>query len=387
MIIQVENNLDKLSTTLYSFTSSNLSAGGTVIPVKNINSFTNQYAVQIGKTGEEQTEILVVSGAPSGTSFNTSGTMRFDHPIDTPVYSIHYDKIIFKRSVDGTAGTATALTGGTISITPDSLYTNYNDEQGLSGYAYKTQFYNSANFDVSSESDWFTPGGPTFYSLSKIRERIKNRLYNSGYLKSDDVIDDWINEWLEEMNTAAIKVNKDYLMGTTSVSFGTSGLGTITASDFMYPRKIEVTYDGVNYENSYQINVNEYSRSDIFSSNSPRHSWEGDTRIRFLPTGVVGTAEIIYSKGEPILEDETDELPYPMRRYSRSFINYGLHCAYEYDQKIDMSETNYNKAQKVKNDFINEISPRDQTSAHYINITDSLSGMNDDALLDTDYIF
>lgn len=385
MIIQIENNLDRLSSTLYSFTGNNISAGGTTIPVKNINSFRNLYAIQIGKTGEEQAEVLIVSGTPSGTSVNTSGTIRFDHPIDTPIYSIHYDQIIIKRSTTGTAGSAISLSGGTINITPDSLYTNYNDEYGSASYAYKTQFYNSLSSDVSSESDWFTPGGPSFYSLSKIRERVRSRLYNSSYIKDDSIIDDWINEWLEEMNTAAVKVNKDYLLGSTSIAFGTSGLGTVTASDFMYPRKIEITTDGVNFVKSTKINVNEYDRNDTFSSNAPRHSWEGDTIVRFLPTGVAGTAEMIYSKGEAVLEDETDELPYPMRRYSRSFVNYALHCAYENDQKMDLSETNYSKAQKVKNDFINEISPRDQTGPQFIEMNDSLTGLQDDVTLATDY--
>lgn len=377
MIISQDNNLDTLSQ--FSNLSSNIVTGGTAHPVKNISVFDSGWAFQLGRTGEQQTEI-VAAGTPSGTVI-TSGTIVYNHPQDTPVYNIHFDKIIFKRSTTGTAGVATAITNGTISITPSALQTEFDDTTGLTTYAYKTQYYNSVSGDVSSESDWIIPGGPTFYSLQKIRSRIKGRLYSTGYIGTDDVIDDWINEWLEEMNTAAIKVNKDYLLGTTSVSFGTAGLGTITASDFMYPRKFEVTYDGTNYGTASKININEYDDSTTFGSFAPMYSWQGDTLFQVLPKGVGGTARITYSKGEAIFDNETDELPYPMRRYSRSFVEYGLYCAYGKDQKGADEDKHLNIAKSIKQDFINEISPRDNTGVETIDFIESLTGDDTDDFL------
>lgn len=370
MIIKIENKLDKQSQ--YSFLSTNVATGASTIPVKNINAFVTQWAYQLGKTGEEETEIIA-AGTPSGTVV-TSGTIKYNHPLDTPIYSIHYDKLIIKRSTAGTSGTATAITNGTISITPDSDYTEYDDTTGASTYAYKVSYYNSVTGDFSADSDWITPGGASFYSKQKLRQRIKDGIYNTEYIKSDDTIDDWINEWLEEMNTAAIKVNQDYLLGTTSVVFGTAGLGTITTSDFMYPRKFEITYDGVTYGTATKININEYDDNTIFGGAIPRYSWQGDTVFQILPKGTGGTARITYSKGEAILENETDELPYPMRRYSRSFIYYGRAIAYENDQKDSTSGVNYQKALKVKSDFINEITPRDHTGVQHIQYAEQLSG-------------
>lgn len=376
MIISVENNLDKLPQTLYSYLSNSVTAAGTAIPVKNTNSFSGQDAVQIGKSGEEQSEIFVTSGVSGTTLLFNSGSLRFDHSLDTPVFNIRYNSIVILRSTSGTSGTATAF--ATVSITPDSLYTQYDDTSGASTYAYKTQYINTISGNISSESDWWTPAGLSYYSLGKIRQRIKDRLYNSNYLKSDDVINDWINEWLEELNTAAIKVNKDYLLGTTSFSFGTAGLGTITTSDFMYPRKIEITTDGENWTPTTEMPLNRFSDQDTFSSIFPFHSWQGDTVIKFLPTGSTGTARMTYSKGEAVLNDDADELPYPMRRYSRSFVKYGLYCAYENDNKIDLSNANYSKTQKDKSDFISEITPRDQTGAKMIDLLEPLSARNED---------
>jgi hypothetical protein len=375
MILKVQNNLDQQA--LYSYSSVNILSGGTLAPVKNINAFTAEHAVQIGKTGEEQAEIVLISsGAPSGTALNLAGTLRFDHAIDTPIYDVNYNQIIFKRSTDGTVGTATAI--ATVSITPDSQYTEYDDAGGVSTYAYQTRFRNSATGSESSDSDWFIPGGPTFYSKAKMRQRIKDRLYNSEYIKSDDVIDDWINEWMEEMNNAAVKVNSGYLLGTTTIAIGTSGLGTITASDFMYPEKIEVTTDGTNYTQTTKTTMTRYDDNTNFSASYPYHSWQGDNLIQFLPKTIGGTARIVYSKGQAILDSETDELPYPMRRYTRGFVEYGLYCAYDNDEKADTSDRHYGKAQKIKADFINEITPRDRTGIQLMNMDEPITGFTSD---------
>lgn len=373
MLIQIENNLDKFAQN--SYLSQSVVAGTNALPIVNVSNFQSGWAVQIGRTGEERSEIKVLTAGPLGSAaLTTTAGITYDHPIDTPIYNVHYDYIIFKRSISGTTGTATAIADGTVAITPDSLYTEFNDPTGATSYAYRTQYYNSLTGDLSAESEWFTPGGPSFYSLQKIRTRIKNRIYDPGFIKTDDVLDEFINEWLEEMNTAAVKVNKDYLLGTTTVAFGTAGYGTITASDFMYPRKFEVTYDGVNYSNATKVNVNEYDESNLFTSATPRYSWHGDTLFRVLGNSTEGTARIIYSKGEAIMNDENDELPYPMRRYSRSFVEYGLYCAYGKDQKESSENSHYQVAQKIKNDFINEITPRDQTGVQHIQYVEPLSG-------------
>lgn len=381
MILQVENNLDKQSQ--YSSLSTNTTAGGTVLPVKNINSFTASWAAQIGKTGEEQSEVLVLGAStPSGTALNTTGTARFNHTIDTPIYSIHYDKIIFKRSTAGTAGTATALTSGTVTITPDSFYTEFNDSSGVSSYAYKTQYYNSVSGDISSESAWFIPGGPTFYSLQKLRKRTKDALFSAGYLKDDLVIDDWINEWVEDMTNAAIKVNKDYALGTALVAFGTAGYGTITDSDFKQAVKVELSYSGGGYIPSGVKPLSELADTDIYSSVGPIHYWQGDTIFGVKPTGSSGTARITFGKRNPILSNDTDELPLSLRAYTIGCIEWALWRAYGNDQKQELANTHYSVFKEKKTDFVSEITPRDQSSVQMIGLDDELSGREEDSLTD-----
>lgn len=383
MKLSVPNQLDSLPTTLYSFTTTNGTAGGTVLPVRNINPYSNQSAIQIGKTGEEQAEILVVSGVPSGTAVNTSGTLKFSHPIDTPVYNIHYDQIIFKRSTTGTAGTASAV--ATVSITPDSLYTEYNDTSGAVTYAYKTQYLNSVSSEISAESDWFTPAGPPFYSLIKLRNRVRSAMFNSAFINNDDIIDDWINEWVETMTNSAIKVNQGYSLGTVNVTLGTAGYGTITSNDFKSPVKMEFTNDSTNYVNSTEIPINRFSSSDIFSSTRPRHFWQGDTIFGILPISD-GTVRLTYSKRTTILVDDTDELPVSLRAYTTGCIDYCLYRAYSNDQKDTEAQGSYAKFLNSQNNFISEVTPRDQTGVKYIGMVDGLSGMNDDITIANDWI-
>lgn len=382
MILSVENQLADLPQTLSSYVTSNISAGGTAIPIRNTNSFTNQYAVQVGKTGQEQSEIKVIN-TPSGTilPINGSGTLVYDHPLDTPVFSINYNQIIFMRSTTGTSGTATAL--ATVSITPDSKYTEYDDTSGAATYAYKTYYYNSVTSGSSSQSDWFTPAGPAFYSLGKLRSRGKAALYNSNYLTDNTVIDDWVNEWVEEMTNAAIKVNKGYAIGTASYAFGTAGYGTITEAGFKKASKIETTWNSITYTPSNEIPMNEYSESDNFSSYYPRHSWEGNTVFRVLPFGSLGTARFSFGKLSTALTDEIDNLPLPLRSYTTGCVEYILYRALGKDEKDEKGNVHYARFMAKKKDFINEMTPRDSTGIKTIDIVTELTGRNDEVL---DYI-
>lgn len=382
MIISVQNSLDSNPTTQYSYLSGNISAGGTALPLRNINPFSADSAVQIGKTGEAQSEIRVVSGAPATGTANVSAAITYDHSLDTPVFDIHFDQIIFLRSTSGTAGTASAI--GTVNITPNSEFTDYDDVSGVATYAYKTQFKNSVSGDLSSESDWFVPGGPTFYSLQKLRQRGKDALYNASYLKSDDIITDWVNEWGEQMTNAAIKANKGYAIGTANYAYDAQGYGTITEAGFKTADKIEITSDGQNYTRTYEIPLNQYSENDTFYSSAPRHSWEGDNVFRILPFGQAGTAKFSFGKMNEPLVNDSDELPHSLRSYTTGCVEYVLYRAYDNDEKDTQADKHYGRFDKLKGDFVNEITPRDQTGPKTINFTEGLSGSDDS--FDFDYI-
>lgn len=372
MLIRARNLLDQQAN--YTFLSNGEAASGTVLRVKNINSFAASWAVQIGKTGEETTEILKLgTAAPSGTALNTVGTLKYSHPADTPIYAIKYDQFIFKVSTSGTSGTASAISNGTINITADSDYTIFDHTTGLSTYAYKVSYYNSVLADESTDSDWITPTGFSFYSLAKMRQRIKSKLFDSNYITDDTTYDDWINEWLEKLNNNANKVNKDYGLGTTTVTFGSDGLGTITASDYVDLRKVEVSYDG-SYKVARKIELTDFSDTDTYSSAMPNYYFKGDNVIGFKPEESGGTARIVYTTIRTFLTNDTDELPVVMRPYSRSFVNYGVSQAYYNDHKVGEGDRYMALAEKDRLDFISEISPRSKSGVQTIQTIEGIDG-------------
>jgi len=209
------------------------------IYIKNANGFQANWAIQIGESGEELSEIVLANGAtPSGTQIVTAANTVYAHAADTPVYGIKYNQVVFAKSTSGTAGTATPIASGTVNITPDqrdsagNSFTQYDDTSGASTDAYRAYLLNSATSGSTSFSDWITPGGFTFYSLAKLRDRVKNKLWDSKYIKDETAINDWINEWKDNMTNAVMAVGEDYALGTVDVAFGTEGLGTISTADF-----------------------------------------------------------------------------------------------------------------------------------------------------------
>jgi hypothetical protein len=383
MLISLQNQLTQQQGIQQTYVSTAVSAGGTSSPVKNIGGFTNQWAAQFGQTGEETAEIMVVSGVPSGTQLNfgtspshTGGTLLYAHAQDTPIYQIHYDQIIFYRSTAGTVGPFSSL--ATVSIQPDNPYTQYNDTTGISTYAYYAQYYNSVSGDLSGSSSIFLPGGPTFYSLQKIRQRTKDKLYSAGYIRDDSIITDWLNECQEQLVNSAIKVNQGYLIGTASYGFGTAGLGTVTDPLFKQAVKVEVTFDGSTYIPSTEMEIRQFSENDYFDASAPRHVWTGETAFEILPHNQAGTAKITYSQRLAPLVNDSDELTQTLKGYTTAFTEYCLGVAYGLDQKDAESQQHYQIFGQMKNDFIAEITPRDSTGIKMIDMAESISGMDED---------
>jgi len=380
MYIRVKNLFDKSSP--FSYLSNGEVAGAGTIRVKNINSFGASSAMQIGKTGEETAEIVISgTGAVSGSSVVLTGTTKYDHPTDSPVYNIRFDKVIFKRSDTGTAGTATALAGGTISITPDSEYTQYYEQTPSTTYAYKASFYNSVTTEETDDSDWITTAGQSAYSLAKLRERIKRKLISSNYIQSDEIIDDWINEWLEKMTNAAIDVNCDYLLASESISMSSGQeMGTITSSNFKELRKMQVV-TGSGTATAARMDITDFRADQVFTESLPQYYWKGDTVFGEKPIDNDRTIILDYYKRAPVLTNDTDELPQSMWNYTKSFVDYGYAQACFLDQKDEKGYSFINMANAELSQFKAEIAPRWKSGTQYVKIVSPLSSEDDFQLI------
>lgn len=377
MIIKTRNTLADNSPKTY-LTNSEV-AGTNIFRIKNGNGFATGWGIQIGETGVEQTEVLVLSGAPSGTAGTTSANSVYEHPADTPIYAIKYDQIVFERSTTGTAGTATPITNGTITYQADNTFTQFDDTTGSVSYAYRTYFRSSGLSANSTESDWITSGGFDFYSLAAMRQRVKDKLWNSQYV-SDRQIDDWNNEWKDELTNSLVSLNENYALGTVNVGFGTDGLGTVTTADFKDVRRVWVTYNGSDKFQSTKMDPNDYDPNRIFISSHPYHSYLGDNIIQVKPSDTAGTAELVFYRLGTTLVNDTDTLPLPMRGYTKSFVNYSLAQALFKDGKVAEYDRKIIEANSDKQTFVVQLSDRDKSSTTYIDMVEPITG--EDGLLE-----
>lgn len=368
MVIQSINNQHLTASKTYL---SNDYQSGTSLLVKNINNINTSWAVQVGETGFERTEIALVSGTPTNGTVNLTGTLRYQHPTDTPVYCYKYNQVVFERSTSGTAGTASALTNGTITLTPDRFdlygnsYTIFDDTTGSTGYAYKVKYYNSVLASESPESDWILPSGYDFYSLARMRERAKAKMINNP---PDSDVNDWINEWHETMTNALISVNKDYAIGTTQIAFSANQqYGTISANDFKFTRR--VWFVGTGTVEMNPMAINEIKPDTVLSEYKPVYFFRGDDVIGRQPYESAGTINIEYYKLNPQLTDDADTLPMPMRGYTKSYVEYARAVAAYKDNDKELGQLLEGNCEAYKNQFIKEMSPRQKSGYEYLRQT------------------
>src|SRR3990167_8746055 len=369
MIVRQENNLTVDAPKTYL--SSSEAAGTTIYRVKNTTGLTNGWGVQLGETGQDRSEVVLGTNTNAGTI--TCAASDFEHPADLPVYFIKYNQVVFERSTAGTTGTATPMTNGTVEISADSPHTIFDDTTGSISYAYKTYLRNSTLSVNSTESDWIVIT-PEFYWLASIRQRVRDKLWNSAFIE-DNQIDDWANEWKDEMQNAANSVNEEYSIGTVQVAFGTAGLGTVTTGDFKQARRVEITYNGNDWFLSTKQPLNEFLPTQTFNSTHPYHNWQGDTIFRVQPAESGGTAQFwFYRTGTPMVND-TDGLPLSMRAYTKSFVDYSLGQAYQKEgNKPNEAQIKFNEANIQKEMFVRQIAPRDKTGPTMVQFTDVVSG-------------
>lgn len=372
MIIQTRNILTENAPKTY--TSVAVASGGGTIGWKNPAGFGASWAIQLGETGEEQSEVVVLSGdTPAGTAGTLSGTLLYSHPADTPIYGIKYDQIVFERSTAGTSGTATPMTGGTVTIQADGTVTQFDDTSGAASYAYRTYFRSSGLAVNSTESDWITSGGFSFYSLAAMRDRARGRLWNADYL-TDQFLNDGINEWKDQMTNAVVSVNEEYAMGTVDIPFGTAGLGTITTSDFKQAKRVWITFNGSDYFKSTRVDSNSFDPDQIFNTTMPVHYYQGDTILGVKPDGQAGTARLEFYRFGTTMVNDTDELPLPFRSYTKSFMDYLENLALKKDQKYQEARDPKRDADAEKLLFKAEMTPRDKSGQQYVDIVEPTSG-------------
>lgn len=142
-----------------SYLSNAYSDGVTTIAVKNNDRFVINDRIMIGQQGQEKTEVVTVTAVNSNGTGLTTGTTKFAHSADDPVYKLRFDQIKIYRSVTGSTGTYATLVTVDLDVDNEDLETKYDDTSGLESYYYKFTFYHSINAIESAYSDIIGGGG------------------------------------------------------------------------------------------------------------------------------------------------------------------------------------------------------------------------------------
>jgi hypothetical protein len=371
MIIQQKNLLADNSQKTYLSFPEVASTG--VLRWQNPAGFNASWAVQVGETGQDQTEIVVLGTAsPSGTAGTFTGNTLYTHPANTALYAIKYDQVVFEVSTTGTAGTAVVITDGTVNLTPDSAYTNFDHTTGSLSYAYKTYWKNSVSGSTTSESDWFVGTVPT-YAVGGLVRRVRSKLWHTDFV-SDDDIKDWLGEWNEHLNNLAVQTNEDYNLGSTTVAFsGTQQMGTITNENFKQIRRVWYTQDGNNWYQSTKMDINRFLPSETFYDTRPYFYMYGDNVIGRRPADASGTMGIIYYQISTKLDNDYDFLPLPVRSYSKSFVDYcDIQIMFK-DGKVTLQDK-LTMEKALEDNYKQQIAPRNKSGPTYIDVVDITGG-------------
>ena len=237
------------------------SDGDTALTVQNMEGFSANDYVVVGKLGEEKTELRKVASVTEDTTITTDA-LSFDHSVNTPITFIGFNQVAIYSSSTQT-GTYT-IVGSATDIEVDQDHTEIDDSSGSTSTWYKSRYYNATTSTYSTYSDTVQGSGYTEDSLREILNRAsamandrndkiytedeKIKLVNVGYQKAINRLEKADHKRFVKKGYVDIK--NSYNTGTVDVSDGSTDVtGSSTVWDTGWTgKKIVFSDEGFPYE-------------------------------------------------------------------------------------------------------------------------------------------
>lgn len=184
----------------YTFLSGDVLAGATSIGVLSTLGFhslttSSGQVVLLGELGQERSEVIRTSAttAPGGTgvSILSGESLRFDHPQDTKVYVVDWNRFEVRWSATATGALSTLMTYPEF-LQPDQSEAIYRDTSQTSGF-YFARFNNQIDSTNSDNSDPIPFAGFPDNTVHSIKLRALEQL-NETY--SELINDEFLNRCL-----------------------------------------------------------------------------------------------------------------------------------------------------------------------------------------------
>lgn len=188
----------------FTFLSGDVVAGASYIGIASTLGFTSLTTSSgqiliIGEIGQEKTEVIKTSNVSTSSGTNISGTgatlktvLAFDHPQDTKVYIVDWDRFEIQWASTATGTKSTITTSGAdypSALQPDQLEAIYKDTTQTTGF-YFVRFNETIG---NSNSDWSDPipfagfDDNTVFAikqraLDQVGEKIDGEIITNDYL-------------------------------------------------------------------------------------------------------------------------------------------------------------------------------------------------------------
>lgn len=223
------SNTDLTRDKTYTFLSEDVVSTGSTIRVQSILGFesvgtSSGQIVCIGRIGDEKTELLRTSNssgyAPSQAykEVTLRDAMVFDHPQDTPVFIVDWNRVDVRWASTAT-GTKSTLVAYPVAINPGHLETNFKDTSQSSGY-YFVRFNETVGDTSSDYSDPIPYSGFDANSVAAIKRRAIENLGEGvdGKIITNEFLNEALWEARREYHQAQgkrpFRRENNYIIGT-----------------------------------------------------------------------------------------------------------------------------------------------------------------------------
>lgn len=291
-------------------------AAQAVLVVQNPVGLAVDNYVVIGNPGQELTEIRKIASI-SGKNVTLSAVLSNTHESNAPVQFIKYNQIRFYKA-SSIAGVYSVVSTKDIAI--DEPWTLYEDVTAVSSDYFKIKYYNSTIPEESVFSDPISAAGFTKYSLAQIIEDLYRRSGDTKkqFLIREEIIE-WVNEIKDDMVNQIIDSVESYFNKDEDIQVDSTGKGTLP-DNFRKFNKVSVFYDGVNEKPATKMRYDQLEMNQTYNQEYPKYAFDSYS-IHIRPTGTPGTTIIrVKNESQPVdLENDSDELPKPLRFYMKTF--------------------------------------------------------------------
>ena len=265
----------------FTFLTGDAVAGAQTIGLQSTLAFTSLttssgQVVLIGELGQERSEIVRTEDHRSSTGTNISGTgatlhtvLRFDHPQDTKVYIIDWDRFEVQHATT-VGGSKTTLMAYAQNINPSRNEDLFRDTTKISGF-YFVRFNNTID---STNSDWSDAIPYAGYADNTVHE-IKKRALESVNVEVDgELISD------EFLNRCLFEARREYHLSMGKRPFrrrynNVIGYALTGSSKIELPLWVEKPHTA---ENVYGVRIGSEANMTYYDKKDWDNDWRGKPR-------------------------------------------------------------------------------------------------------------